>query len=154
MFRLPKMTDYAVVILSTLEREARGATAQTALALAARTGLSLPTVAKILKKLAKAGMVTAQRGMRGGYRLQRPAAQITMADIAGAMDGPVAVTDCVEGAEGQCSMRANCLLHEQWTKINRAVYAALASVTLTDMAEAGEGSAVETPAPMPGQLAG
>lgn len=132
MLRLPKLTDYAVVILAALATE--GNPVLTAAAIARQSGLSLPTVAKILKKLAKSGIARAQRGTKGGYQLTRPAAAINMADIVAAMDGPIALTDCVDGQSGQCGVEHSCRLRGHWNHINRTIRGALESVSLADMA--------------------
>ena len=131
MLRLPKLTDYAVVILSALTH-AEGRV-MTAAAIARQSQLSLPTVAKILKKLAKSGITTAQRGTKGGYALARPAPAITMADIVAAMDGPIALTDCVDGQFGHCGVEHNCKMRGHWNQLNQAIRAALESVNLADM---------------------
>jgi FeS assembly SUF system regulator len=132
MLRLSKLTDYAVVILAALARE--GKPVLTAAAIAHLSGLALPTVAKVLKKLAQAGVATAQRGTKGGYQLARPAVNISMADIVKAMDGPIALTDCVNGKSGSCGAEQNCMLRGHWNQINHAICTALESVSLADMA--------------------
>ena len=75
----------------------------TAAALAERTRIAAPTVSKLLKQLHKAGLLTSTRGLHGGYQLARPAAQITVAAILDALEGPVALTDCA-GGQGQCGI--------------------------------------------------
>lgn len=132
MLRLPKLTDYAVVILATLATA--GNPVLTAAAIARQSGLALPTVAKILKKLAKSGIASALRGAKGGYQLTRSATAITMADIVAAMDGPIALTDCVDGQSGQCGVEHSCVLRGHWNHINRTIRGALESVSLADMA--------------------
>ncbi|MGB4101826.1 MAG: SUF system Fe-S cluster assembly regulator [Alphaproteobacteria bacterium] len=131
MLRLPKLTDYAVVILAPLA--IADCPVLTAAAIARQSGLALPTAAKILKKLAKSGIIRALRGMKGGYQLARPAAAITVADIVAAMDGPIALTDCIDGQSGQCSVEHNCVLRGHWNHINRTIRGALESVSLADM---------------------
>ena len=100
MFKLNRMTDYAIVVLGVLAHRQGEilATAQ----LAELTGLNQPTVAKVAKTLVAADLVDTQRGVHGGYRLSREAAIISMAQILGAMEGPLAVNDCVDGAEAPC----------------------------------------------------
>jgi FeS assembly SUF system regulator len=133
MLRLSKLTDYAVVILAALAGE--GNPVLTAASIARSSGLALPTVAKVLKKLAQAGVTTAQRGTKGGYQLARPASVITVADIVAAMDGPIALTDCVDGQSGSCGVENSCMLRGHWNQINRAIRAALESVSLADMSK-------------------
>src|SRR5689334_2036989 len=94
MLRLSKLTDYAVVVLVRLSRETG---VQTSPGIAATTGIPEPTVAKVLKILAAGGLVASQRGARGGYRLLRPLGAIPVSDVIAAVDGPIALTACVEG---------------------------------------------------------
>ena len=100
MFKLNQRTDYAKVVLGALARR-RGDIFATA-PLAELTGLNQPTVAKVAKPLVATDFLDTQRGVHGGYRLSREAAIISMAQILGAMEGPLAVNDCVDGAEAPC----------------------------------------------------
>ena len=95
MLRLSKLTDYAVVVLVRLSRETG---VQTSPGIAVGTGIPEPTVAKVLKTLAAGGLVASQRGARGGYRLLRPLSAIPVADVIAAVDGPIALTACVEAS--------------------------------------------------------
>jgi FeS assembly SUF system regulator len=102
--------------------------------LAEKTYLSLPTTSKILKKLTKSGIIGAQRGASGGYRLNMPASSITVASIIEAMDGPIALTSCAEGGDHSCRVEKTCPMNGSWDKINRAIRHALLEVSLADMA--------------------
>ncbi len=105
MFRLSKLTDYAVVVLVRLA-EVDGV--QTSPGVAQATGVPEPTVAKVLKALAASGLVASQRGARGGYRLMRPLTAIAVADVITAIDGPIAMTACVEGSGASCEASCSC----------------------------------------------
>lgn len=131
MLRLSKMTDYGTLVLAELAR--RPETRHSAAELAERTGLAGPTASKILKNLARAGLVTSTRGAQGGYALARPAVDITAADIIDTLEGPVAVTECSH-EEGDCSLEPTCGVGQGWQKINRAIRGALEGVTLDDLA--------------------
>lgn len=133
MLKLGRMTDYAVVALSRLAQERPG-TVMTAPRLAAATGLPDPTVAKLLKALTQHGLLTAQRGVGGGYTLARPPERITMAEVVGALEGPIALIACVDGSDGDCSLQGHCPLRGRWEPVNAALRNALAAVTLADMA--------------------
>ena len=74
MLRISRLTDYATMILVYLIDQDQ---LNSASDVAARTNLALPTVQKLLKTLAKAGLVDSMRGAEGGYRLAREAAQIS-----------------------------------------------------------------------------
>src|SRR5436189_4549153 len=99
MLRLSKLTDYAVVVLVRLSS---GEAVQTSPGIASSTGIPEPTVAKVLKALAGSGLVASQRGPRGGYRLMRPLAGIPIAGVIAAIDGPIALTACVDGGHVGC----------------------------------------------------
>lgn len=130
MLRLSKLADYAVVVLVRLSR---GEPCQTSPGIAAETGLPEPTVAKVLKALAAGGLVTSQRGARGGYRLARPLSSIPVVDVVSAIDGPVTIAACVDGAEGGCEAEHTCPCRGHWDPVNQAVIQALTRITLADM---------------------
>lgn len=131
MLRLSKLTDYAVVLLTRLGAEGGH---QTAPGLAAATGIGEPMVAKVLKVLAHAGLVEGLRGPRGGYRLTRPLSAMPLHDVIFAVDGPVALVACVDDAHGACDAEGICPVRGRWDPVNNAVRAALAAVTLADLA--------------------
>ena len=131
MFKLNRMTDYAIVVLGLLAQR-RGdilATAQ----IAELTGLNQPTVAKVAKALVAAGLLDTQRGVHGGYRLARKAAMISLVQIVEAMEGPIAVNDCVEGAQDACMGVNCCFKSRNWNRVNWVVRNALNDVNLEDL---------------------
>ena len=130
MLRLSKLTDYAVVVLVRL---AGMDGVQTSPGIAAATGIPEPTVAKVLKTLAAGDLVSSQRGARGGYRLNRSLASIPIADVIAAVDGPIALTACVEGSASECESRALCPMRGRWDPVNDAIYSALSRISLADM---------------------
>ncbi len=132
MIKLSRMADYAVVLMTQLAREPDAL--RTAGELAQSCGLPQPTVSKILKLLAQAGLLVSYRGNKGGYLLAREADGVTMADVIGAVDGPIALTDCI-GPDGLvCEIEALCPTRTNWQSINRAMVDALSSVSLAEMA--------------------
>ncbi len=135
MLRLSKLTDYAVVVLIRLSdaERASGDAVHTAPGLAVATGVPEPTVAKVLKALAGAGLVVSQRGARGGYRLARPVDEVSVADVITAIDGPIALTACVDGGTGSCDVESMCAVKGRWDLVNDAIHAALTGISLTDM---------------------
>ncbi len=139
MLRVSKLADYAVVVMVRLAFEADGpdVPVQTTPCLAAATGVPEPTVAKVLKALSIAGLVTSQRGARGGYRLQRPLETISIAEVIAAIDGPIALTACVDGSLGGCDVRGLCAVKGRWDLVNDAISQALNAISLADMREAG-----------------
>lgn len=133
MLRLSKLTDYAVVVLVRL---ASAPGVQTSPGIAAATGIPEPTVAKVLKTLAASGLVTSQRGARGGYRPVRALADIPVADVIVAIDGPIALAACVDGSVTECESQALCPMKGRWDPVNQAIHEALTAITLADMQDA------------------
>jgi len=132
--RLARMTDYAVVVLCQMAR-ASGRAVFTAPALAEVTGLPLPSVSKLLKKLAQKDVLIAHRGAAGGYSLARPATEITAREIIVALEGPLVLAACVEENEEGCSFERSCPIRGHWDPVNGAIHDALGKVTLAEMAE-------------------
>lgn len=128
MLKISKLADYAVVVLGALQRQPEGGAAAE---LAAQVRLPQTTVAKVLKLLAKAGLVQASRGASGGYRLLRDARAIPVTEVIAAIDGPVKLTDCV--GEHQGCLQNSCSLRGRWDPVNRAIVTALNDVTLADL---------------------
>lgn len=132
MIRLNRLTDYAIVILSQMGRDQ--ATVRTAPQLAHETGVPLPTVAKLLKSLATDGIIVSHRGAAGGYALSRAPERISVARIIASLEGPIALTACVEGSGGHCDVEALCPMRGNWEKVNGAIRKALEELTVADMA--------------------
>ena len=130
MLRLSKLTDYAVVVMVHLESFG-GVT--TSPSLAHETGIPEPTVAKVLKALSGAGLVVSQRGPRGGYRLASDLAHVPVARVIAAIDGPISLTACVDGAVGGCEAQGLCPVRGRWDAVNAAIRTALTHITLADM---------------------
>ena len=130
MLRVTKLTDYATLVLTVLA--ARPADVLSAPELAEQAGLEAPTVAKVLKPLAQAGLVEGFRGANGGYRLARAAEAISLVEIVEAMEGPLGMTEC-SLHDGQCGIEHSCGVRANWRRINDVVADALGSVTLAQM---------------------
>ncbi len=130
MLRVTKLTDYASVVLTVLATETESVLS--AAGLAERAGLEAPTVAKVLKPLAQAGLVQAFRGVNGGYRLARLPSEITLVEIVEAIEGPLAMTEC-SIHQGQCEIEHSCGARANWRRINDVVADALRNVSLADM---------------------
>lgn len=133
MLRIAKLTDYATLVLAALAEEPTASLA--AAELAPRTRLEPPTVAKVLKKLAKAGLVDSKRGAAGGYRIARAAESISVADVVAAIEGPIGIIQC-QSARGDCRHHGRCGVQQHWRKIGVAIETALRSVTIADLVPA------------------
>ena len=130
MLKLSKLTDYAVVVLVRLESSGGVTTSPW---LAQETGIPEPTVAKVLKALSAARLVVSQRGPRGGYRLAAALEQIPVARVIAAIDGPISLAACVDGASGGCEAENCCPMRGRWDAVNDAIRMALTRITLAEM---------------------
>ena len=131
--RLSSMADYAVVTMSAAARHCGGVRVSAA-QLAAETGLPAPTVQKLVSKLTAAGLLRSARGVGGGLKLARPAAAISLADIVEAVEGPIALTPCVDHGKHDCGLEGACAVRPHWGVVNAAMRGALAEVPLTRLA--------------------
>ncbi len=131
MLRISRLTDYASIVLAHLARTS--GEVQPAARVAGQTHLALPTVSKLLKALARGGLVESVRGPRGGYTLARPAERISAAQIIDAIEGPVAITECSLD-HSQCSIESFCTIGRNWQHINHTIRQALQQVSLAQLA--------------------
>lgn len=130
MLRVTKLTDYATVILVALARAPERVHSSAELAELAR--LEVPTVAKVLKPLAHAGLVESFRGASGGYRLARPASEIPLIAVVEAIEGPLGMTEC-SGEHSSCEHEPHCGVQVHWRRINDVIADALGGITLAEM---------------------
>jgi len=132
--RLSSMADYAVVVMAATVRHCGGARISAA-RIAEETGLPLPTVQKLVSRLSAAGLLRSSRGAGGGLKLARPPASITLADIVEAVEGPIALTACIEQDRADCTLEEVCAVRSHWPAVNAALRGALAQVPLTQLVE-------------------
>lgn len=133
MLRITKQTDYGIVLMTWFAGEHDGES-HSARDLAEQSGLPQPMVGKILKLLVKEGLLESMRGAHGGYRLSRPAKMISVAEIVGALEGPIAITECADDAGSDCRLSGDCPNSASWQRINRAISQALEGISLEEMA--------------------
>ena len=150
MLRVTKLTDYATVVMTVLAHHSDAVLS--ASELAERAGLETTTVSKLLKPLAQAGLVEGFRGVHGGYRLARPAADISLVEIVEAMEGPLAMTECSLD-HGECGISHQCGVRANWRRINDVVADALRSVTLAQMLDDAPPPSPSTAKRIPARLA-
>lgn len=102
--------------------------------LAERTGLPQPYLEQILLILKGVGLVRSKRGVGGGYVLARDAANITLAEIVAAVDGPIVAGDFGEPhRDGACDHEGQCVLLGVWADVGNHMREHLSSFTLADM---------------------
>jgi FeS assembly SUF system regulator len=132
MFRMTKLTDYGIVLLSRFA-SGSGDEALNARVLAEETNLPLPTVGKLLKKLVHGKLLVSHRGTNGGYRLARRPEEINVAEIIGSLEGPIAITECNLVSPGICDHESGCPVRSNLQVISTAISEALANVTLAEL---------------------
>lgn len=130
MLKMSKLADYGTVILTTMVHHPERL--QSAAEIAAAIHVPVPTVSKILKMLAREGLVLSLRGAKGGYMLSRPANEISVAEIIQAMDGSIGMTEC-SITPGLCTQESNCTVRANWQRINRIVMQSLERIMLDEM---------------------
>ena len=136
--RLSNLADYAVVTMSQAARHCGGGRTSCGGTGRARPGLPVPTVQKVVSKLTAAGLLRSTRGAGGGLQLARPAAAISLADIVEAVEGPIALTSCVESGRHDCALEGNCAVQPHWPIVNTALRGALADISLAQLARTEE----------------
>jgi len=151
MIKISRLTDYAIVLLSHMAGARDRFVSASGLAEQAR--LPEPTVSKILKILARQKLIVSERGAGGGYRMERPAGQIRVTDVIEAMEGPISLTDCVDGSGAGCAAaHAGCAMKGRWDLVNETLKSALEAVTLEDMMAPRQGGRIGgLPAPAGGK---
>lgn len=126
------MADYGTIVLTTMAKEPERT--QSVAEIVSLTGLPVPSVSKLLKIFIRQGLVQSLRGAKGGYKLARPPAEITTAQIINAIDGPVGMTQC-SGGPGLCVHQPRCQVHSHWHRISRIMLEALEQISLQQMSE-------------------
>jgi len=133
MIRLSKLADYAVVLVSHMASDpiARHSAAD----LAKMTHIPPPTVSKILGALARGGLLQSHRGLNGGFSLARAPQDVSVADVVNAVEGPIAVTHCLDHGQGDgaCDILATCRMAGYWQRINTAIDGALKDITFAEL---------------------
>jgi Rrf2 family protein len=136
MLRLSKKADYALMAMKHLAlRGDRGsAGSSSAREIAELYDIPIELMAKVLQRLVRRGLLLSHQGTRGGYQLARVPAQISVADVIQAIDGPVAVTAC-SGDEGQqCEQFSKCNVRDPLWRVRERILAALGECTIAELA--------------------
>lgn len=132
--RLSSMADYAVVTMRAASQHC-GGSRTSATQLAEETGIPLPTTQKLVSLLSRGGLLVSMRGAGGGVQLARPAAAISLADIIEAVEGPIAMTACVEQGQHDCGFEDACRVKPHWGVVNQAIRGALDRVSLASLSD-------------------
>jgi len=131
MLRLSKKADYALIAMKHLAlRGDRGSSS--AREIAGMYDIPIELMAKVLQRLVQRGLLASHQGTRGGYQLARTAAQITVADVIQAIEGPVTVTACSTD-EGQCEQFSKCNVRDPLYRVRERILAALAECSIAEL---------------------
>ena len=125
---------YAVMAMADLAKYA-GGEALPLSAIAERQQISLAYLEQLFSKLRRAGLVESARGRSGGYRLGRPAASISVAEIMAAVDEGVRMTRCHGEDATPCVAGQRCLTHGLWDALGEQIAAFLKAITLREVIE-------------------
>jgi len=124
-------TDYGLIALKHIASLPEGGLAN-AREIAARFSLPPNLLAKILQNLAQSGIIEAQKGSGGGYRMARSPADITLAQIFESIEGPVHMVMCTSN-DGCCSIEDRCTVKNGLTSLELKFYEFFDQVTLADV---------------------
>jgi FeS assembly SUF system regulator len=134
VIRLSRLADYGIVLTTQVARYP--ARHWSAPELASATGVPLPTTSKLLKTLVRAGVLVSHRGAKGGYGLASATERLSVARVIEAVDGPIAITSCLDPNGAECGIDAFCPARTNWNTINHAIRVALEAVSIDEMASA------------------
>ena len=139
MLRLSKKSDYALIAMKHLATRP-GAASASAREIAEQYDIPIELMAKVLQRLVRRGLLASHQGTNGGYELARPAAQISVADVIQAIDGPLTMTACSD-EDDSCHQFAHCNIRDPLWRIKDRILASLATCSLAEVAA----DAVEVP---------
>ena len=132
MLRLSKKSDYALISMKHLATRT-DASSSSAREISEAYDIPLELLAKVLQRLVRAKLLVSVQGTRGGYRLARHAASISVADVIQAVDGPVTVTACSTD-DHNCDQYSKCSIRDPLWKIKNRILDALNTVSVAEMA--------------------
>ena len=132
MLRLSKKADYALMAMKHLANRS-DTSSSSAREIAEQYDIPVELMAKVLQRLARRNLLVSHQGTRGGYRLSRAAAAISVADIIQAIDGPLTVTACSTDAEN-CDQYGKCSVRDPLWRIKDRILSALATCSLQEVA--------------------
>jgi Rrf2 family iron-sulfur cluster assembly transcriptional regulator len=130
--RLTTKGRFAVTAMADLALHGGGEPVTLA-AISGRQKISLSYLEQLFGRLRRCRLVDSVRGPGGGYRLARPPALISVAEVVRAVDESLDATQC--GGDENCKDEARCLTHDLWANLNSRMYEYLVSVTLADLVD-------------------
>jgi len=143
VLKLTKKADYALMAMKHLAEHSDDGS-HSAKDVADAFGIPPEALAKILQRLAKAGLLQSQHGIKGGYTLARAAHTISAFEVIEAIDGPLFITSCVT-VRGECDQSDRCNIREPLRKVNESIEAVLKRIKISHMREEPEEPAIVAP---------
>ena len=134
MLKLTRKADYGLISLKHMAMKSGSASARE---ISDAYGIPLPLLSKVLQKLARTGFVTSEHGANGGYRLRRPAANISALDVIRSIDGPIFLTSCFTDS-ADCGVAHRCNVREPLRKVHEAIQGLLENISIADMCDSEE----------------
>lgn len=133
MLRLSKKADYALIAMKHLAQRC-DVPSTSAREIAESYDIPIELMAKVLQRLVRTGLLTSMQGTRGGYALSRGAADISVANVIEAIDGPFSVTACSAENTHSCEQWGKCSIRDPLWRIRERIASALGEVSLAEMA--------------------
>lgn len=142
MLKLTKKADYGLMAMKHLAEHAHEG-ACSAKDVAESYGIPPEALAKILQRLARAGLLHSQHGMNGGYTLARDAREISAYEVIRAIDGPLFITACIT-VRGECDQTERCTIREPLRKVNESIEEVLKRIKISEMTEGNDAAGSES----------
>ena len=131
MLKVTRLADYAVIIVTSFKGvEKEIVSAQQIIK---KTNLQQATVNKILAILVRKKILTTFRGTKGGYKLRKDLSNISIKDLIEAIEGPVALTDCLGENANDCNLFNLCATKNTWGLVNNAIKETLDKIKIKDI---------------------
>jgi Rrf2 family protein len=131
VLKLTKKADYGLIAMRHLAESSGEACS--AKDMAEAYGIPQEALAKILQRLAKAGLLLSHHGVNGGYVLARDARKISAFEVIRAIEGPVFMTSCSTPRHGECEQSPRCTIREPLRRVGESIQGVLMRLTIADM---------------------
>ena len=132
MLRLSKSADYGLMAMRRLALLPRGA-CRSAREIASEHRIPPALMAKLLQRLARNGLVASHHGTKGGYRIARPASRISLREVIEAIEGPMAMLECLDPCKGECAQEGTCTVRSPLHRVQRRIVEELGRTTIGDL---------------------
>jgi Rrf2 family protein len=132
LIRLSKRADYGLIAIRHLGL-LPGGSCRSAREIAEEYHIPPALMAKLLQRLARVGLVASLHGTKGGYQLARPASQIAVRDVIEAIEGPVALVECLDQRKGDCPQHCSCPVQRPLVAVQDRIAEVLGSTMVSDL---------------------